>query len=203
MKPAEHVLDEELGFAVGVGGREGRGLFDGSGGGFAVDGGSGGEDELVDAGGEHGFEEREGGGGVVAEVELGLLHGLAGFDERGEVEDAIGAEFAEEGLDAGTVGDVGFDERCASGEVGTLAVAEVIEDGDLVAGLHEDGSDGSADVAGASGYEDVHWGSLFEMAMAVRNVLAADSGVMSRWGEPRSSKPTMNLRTVAERRSGG
>jgi hypothetical protein len=78
--------------------------------GFAVDGGGGGEDELVDAGGEHGFEQREGGGGVVAEVDLGLLHGLAGFDECGEVQDAVGLEFAEQALDAGAVGDVGFNE---------------------------------------------------------------------------------------------
>ncbi len=32
-----------------------------------------------------------------------------------------------------------------------LAVAEVVKDGDLVALLHEDGRDGSADVAGAAG----------------------------------------------------
>jgi len=60
VEPAEHVLDEELGFAVGVGGGEVGGLFDGRGFGFAVDGGGGGEDELAGAGGEHGLEEREG-----------------------------------------------------------------------------------------------------------------------------------------------
>src|SRR5260370_27936559 len=32
---------------------------------------------------------------------------------------------------------------------------------------------------------------------------AAASGVRSRWGEPSISKPTMNFRIVAERRSGG
>jgi hypothetical protein len=35
------------------------------------------------------------------------------------------------------------------------------------------------------------------------NLAAAVSGVRSRWGEPSISKPTMNFRTVAERRSGG
>ena len=40
-------------------------------------------------------------------------------------------------------------------------------------------------------------------ANAFRNVSAADSGVISRCGEARSSKPTMNFRTVAERSSGG
>src|SRR5580658_4994625 len=32
---------------------------------------------------------------------------------------------------------------------------------------------------------------------------AADSGVMSRWGMPSISNPTMNLRTDAERSNGG
>jgi len=36
-----------------------------------------------------------------------------------------------------------------------------------------------------------------------RNRWAAASGVMSRCGIPSISKPTMNLRTVAERSSGG
>jgi hypothetical protein len=36
-----------------------------------------------------------------------------------------------------------------------------------------------------------------------RSRSAADSGVMSRWGVPSISYPTMNLRTVAERSRGG
>ena len=35
------------------------------------------------------------------------------------------------------------------------------------------------------------------------NLAAAASGVISRWGDPSISKPTMNFRMVAERRSGG
>ena len=115
VEPAEHVLDEKFGFAVGVGGSEFRGLLDGGDFGFAVNGGGGGEDEPVDAGSEHGLEEREGLGGVIAEVELGLLHGLAGFNKSGEVEDAVGLELAEERLDAGAVGNVGFNEGGAGG----------------------------------------------------------------------------------------
>ena len=38
---------------------------------------------------------------------------------------------------------------------------------------------------------------------SARRVSALVSGVMSRCGIPSSSKPTMNLRTVAERSSGG
>jgi len=44
VEPAEHMLDEELGFAVGVRGSEFCGLFDGGNFRFAVDGGGGGED---------------------------------------------------------------------------------------------------------------------------------------------------------------
>ena len=36
-----------------------------------------------------------------------------------------------------------------------------------------------------------------------RSLAAADSGVMSRWGWPSISKPTLNLRTLAERSNGG
>jgi len=39
--------------------------------------------------------------------------------------------------------------------------------------------------------------------MAVRSDATAVSGVMSRCGNPSSSKPTINLRAVAERSSGG
>ena len=39
--------------------------------------------------GQHRLKQGEGGGGVVAEVDLGPRHGLAGFNERGEVEDAV------------------------------------------------------------------------------------------------------------------
>jgi hypothetical protein len=46
-------------------------------------------------------------------------------------------------------------------------------------------------------------GGAYTFAEAFLSVSAADSGVISRWGEPSSSKPTMNFRTVADRSSGG
>ena len=45
------------------------------------------------------------------------------------------------------------------------------------------------------------FGALYDITR--RSVSAADSGVMSRCGEPSSSNPTMNLRMVADRSNGG
>ena len=47
------------------------------------------------------------------------------------------------------------------------------------------------------------WLTSFQPPSSERNFSAANSGVISRCGFPSISKPTMNLRTVAERRSGG
>src|SRR5947209_1087163 len=101
--PGEHVFDEELAFAVGVGGQKAGVFGDGSGFWFAVAGGCGTEDDAVVAGGEHGLKQREGGDSVVAEVELGELHAFAGFNESGEVHDSVEAGFAKDGLDEGAV----------------------------------------------------------------------------------------------------
>ena len=115
VKPAEHVFDEELGFAVGVGGTQGGGFGDGDGFRLAVNGGGGAENEAFGSGGENGFEQGQGRGGVVAEVDFGLLHGFAGFDEGGEVQDAIegglfSGSLTKKAFDAGAIGDIGLDE---------------------------------------------------------------------------------------------
>ncbi len=133
VEPGKHLFDEELAFAVGVGGLECGVLGDGDEGGFAVDGGGGAEDELLDAGVVHGFEQGEGGRGVVAEVELGLLHGFAGFDEGGEVEDAFGVAFPEDLIYFFAISEVCLDEGCAFWHVFALGVDETIDDGDFVA----------------------------------------------------------------------
>ena len=51
------------------------------------------------------------------------------------------------------------------------------------------------------GAEGVHLGSHQDAASL--KLAAAASGMRSRWGEPSISKPTMNFRIVAERKSGG
>ncbi len=89
VEPGEHVLDQQLGLAIGIGGAEARIFLDGNRLRLAIDGGSGGEDEAAGAVGEHGLKQGKSGGGVVAKEELRMNHGFAGFNEGGEVENAI------------------------------------------------------------------------------------------------------------------
>ena len=72
------------------------------------------------------------------------------------MEYAVGLELAQQRFNAGAIGDIGFHERSAGGQFVALAVAKVVEHRDRVTSLHQDGGDGTADVAGAAGDEDVH-----------------------------------------------
>jgi hypothetical protein len=81
--------------------------------------------------GEDGFEQGEGGSGVVAEVDFGLLHGFAGFDEGGEVEHAVKGNvcigsLAKKTFDSGAIGDIGFNKFDAMRDEVAAGVAEVI-----------------------------------------------------------------------------
>ncbi len=138
--PAEHVLDQELGFAVGVGGLEARVFGDGDGFRLAVDGRGGGEDQLAGAAGEHGLEQAEGGSGVVAEVKFRLDHGLAGFNESGEMEHAVeGTSLlfcaGEDALEEGPVGQVAFNKLNALRKKIAAAMAEAVKNDSLVTAL--------------------------------------------------------------------
>ena len=133
VEPVKDVFDEELGFAVGVGGLEGGCLGDRNCLGLAVNGGGGAEDEAFGAAGEDGFEQGQGGSSVVPEIDFRFLHGFAGFDEGGEVENAVkggsgGGGGAEKAFDPGAVGDVGFDEFDSRGYTGALGMAEIVDD---------------------------------------------------------------------------
>src|SRR5271156_3150056 len=79
--PPEHVLDQELAFTIGVGGRELRVFKDGGGLGLAVAGCSRAEDQPFVPGSQHGFKECECRSGVIAEIYLGMLHAFAGFNK--------------------------------------------------------------------------------------------------------------------------
>ena len=92
---------------------------------------------------------------LALEVEAGVFHGFAGFDEGGEVEDAGELCGFEGAGDGGGVGDVGFDEGGGGGEGGGFGVAEVVDDGDGVAFREEKAGDGAADVACSAGDEEV------------------------------------------------
>src|SRR6185437_10409 len=153
VEPFEHMLDQQLGFAIGVGGFEGGVFADGGGFGLAVDGGGGGKDEAVDSRGEHGLKQAEGGGGVVAEIDFWMLHAFAGLDERGEVHDAVDSG-AEELFERGAVGEIAFDKLHARGDHGAMGMAEVVVDDDFMALVEEQLGDSSTNIAGAAGHED-------------------------------------------------
>ena len=161
VEPGEHVLGEKLGFAVGVGGAQGGGFGDGHSFRLAVEGGGGAENKALRPGGEDGFEQGEGGGGVVAEVDFGVLHGFAGFDQGGEVEDAVEGRLfsgcvAKKLFDASTIGDVGFDEFDTGGDQIAAGVAEVIDDYDLVPLAGQERRNCAADISGPARYHDLH-----------------------------------------------
>ncbi len=77
IEPGEHLFDQQLALAVGVGGEQPGVFGDGGRFGLAVAGGGGAEDDAVVTGGKHRLEQGEGGHGVAAEVHLGDLHALA------------------------------------------------------------------------------------------------------------------------------
>ena len=152
--PAHHIFTEQLAFAVGIGGRELRVLDDGGALGFAITGGSGGKDKAIVACDAHGVEQAEGATGVVAEIELGRLHGFAGLDQGGKMHDAIEAAFGEGGLKERTIEQVALNEAGAGGDCGLPAMAKVIVDANLVASREKETGNGTADVAGTAGDEN-------------------------------------------------
>ena len=89
VEPAEHLLDQQFGLAVGVGGQQAGGFVDGDGFRLAVDGGGGGKDQLSGPWASMASKRREGGGGVVPEESFGGYHGFAGFDEGRKMEYAV------------------------------------------------------------------------------------------------------------------
>lgn len=121
---------------------------------------------------EAGFEEGEGGGSVVAEVEGGLLHGLADFGGGGEVHDSGEAGDSEELVEQVRVGDR-TDHKAGGGGNGFAAAArEVVEYGNLETALEEETDSGSADVACAAGDENVFghlWPNDFRLGRDQKN----------------------------------
>ena len=89
IEPPQHVLDQELGLSISIGGAEARIFLDGDRLRFAVNGGCGRKDKAARSMGQNRLEKGEGGGGVVAKKVLGMKHGLAGLDEGGEVKNGV------------------------------------------------------------------------------------------------------------------
>ena len=138
--PEEHFFHQQLRFTVGIGGAQRHIFRDGGYVGFAVNRGCRGEDEPVDACGNHGFEKSEGGGAVVAKVELRMAHAFACLNERGKMHDSVesgGQKFFE----VVAIGNLALDEIDAWRKQFPGGMAEVVVDDDSMALLYEGESD--------------------------------------------------------------
>src|SRR5271155_390135 len=161
MEPAEHVFDQQFGLAIGVGGAQFGGFGDGDGFGFAVNGGGGAENKALGSGGEDGFEQGQGGGGVIAEVDFRLLHGFAGFDKGSEVENAVKGNLfigcpTKETFDLGTICNIGFNEFNALRDEVAAGVAEIVDYRDLMPLLHQQFRNGTTDITGTARDHNLH-----------------------------------------------
>ena len=154
-KPLQHDFGLQLGLAVGIYGEFGSVFADGNGLREAKDGAGGGKNEARDAVAKTGFEKRERGDGIVAEIESGVLHGFADLGERGEVHNGLNGRFGKELVEESGVADIA-DDKTGGGRYGrAVAAGKIIENSDLKIILQEEADSGSADVAGAAGNEDV------------------------------------------------
>src|SRR5699024_3867275 len=157
------VVDRELSGAVGVGGPGGHVLGDGDLFRLAVRGRCRREHQVVHAGGAHRVEHRQRAGDVALPVLAGPGHGLADQGPGGEVHHAV--ERRVEDL-AGEPGDVPLDERRARRYRVPVPGREVVDDDHLVSPLEQYGRAHAADVARASGDEQLHGRSSTWMACA-------------------------------------
>jgi hypothetical protein len=102
-----------------------------------------------------GFQKGERGGGVVAEIERGIAHGFTDFGESGEVHDGMDRPGQKKFVEEGGVGDVANHQASGGGNGVAMAAGEIIDDGDLEILLQEEADGGSADVASATGDQNV------------------------------------------------
>src|SRR5271154_3832449 len=152
--PSEHMFDEKLRLAISIGGLEPGVFADGHAFGVAVNGGGRGEDQPVDLFRDHGFEQAEGGRGVAAEIDLGMFHAFAGFDQGGEVHDSVEGTGSEDAFELGAVGNVALNEFGARRKQVAPGVTEVVVDDHFVTFVQQRVCDRPADVACASSDQD-------------------------------------------------
>jgi hypothetical protein len=151
VEPFEHDFGLQFGLAVGIDGEFPRVFADGNGLREAKDRARRGEHEAHDFVAKAGFEKSECGGGVVAEIECGVLHGLGDFGKGGEVHDSVEGRFGKELVEESGVGDVAYHKASGGRDGRAVAAGEVVENGDLKIVLEEEADGGSTDVASAAG----------------------------------------------------
>jgi hypothetical protein len=83
------------------------------------------------------------------------VHGFADFGECGEVHNGVNGRFGQELVEQGGVGEIADHKAGVGRDGGAVAAGEVIENGDLKIVLQEEADGGPADVASATGDQDV------------------------------------------------
>ena len=155
----EDLLDHIFRPAVGVGAAGGHILGEGDALRHAVDRGGGTEHDGIHAVIGHGLQQREGGVQIIAVVLQRLLHRFAHGLEAGEVDDGVEIALLEHLLQRGTVGHVHpVKGRGAAGDAADAryhvfgAVAEIVGNDHVIAGLEQLHRRVRADEARAAGY---------------------------------------------------
>ena len=114
---------------------------------------------------EHRFQQGQGSGGVVAEVNLGNLHRFSGFDQRGKVHNAREVAVRKGRFQQFPVDNIAFDETRSLGKRRTPAVTKIVEDADFVTCRQQQPGYGSADVTGSPSYQNPHEYLILEMVI--------------------------------------
>jgi hypothetical protein len=116
---------------------------------------------------EHGLEQRQRVGGIVAEEARRLPHRFAGLDPRGEVHHRVElADADRQTVEPGAVADVADQEFGAGGHRVAMSVAEVVVYDDGVSGVEQLRGDHAADVTSAARDHHFHSASFSVTAEA-------------------------------------
>ena len=155
----QHTLHEHLGLTVGIDGVQLEVFGDGHGLGDAVHGGCAGYHDIAHTGLAHGFEYVQSAAHIVADVFARLLHRFAHLREGREMDDAIGAHFAQAFTQACVVEDVALEKRAPLHQI-AVAGGKIVVHGDAVAAAGQRLAGAAADISGTADDEDVHAGSV-------------------------------------------
>jgi len=190
VQPVQHPLDRVLALAVRRAGHDRLGLGDRDPLGPVEQVGGRREDEPPDAACHSRLEHVGGKDDVVAQVLQRLLHALADERVAGEVEDAVDARVrVEQRADRRPVRQIDLDEGGRRVDGRTVALVEIVEHDDVVAGSDELGRGDAADVAGTAGDEDFHGGRLLRRSGATRWTMGGN-GVRSSHAAARAQRKT-------------
>jgi hypothetical protein len=164
------VLHQQLGFSVCIGRQQARVFFDGNRFRFSVDGCGGGEDQAARPMGQDGFKQGKSGSCVVAKVDLGPGHGLAGLDEGGKVENTVKRLALLSGgdkkvLQQGSVREIAFDEIHPWGKIFPPAMAQVIENSGFMTLRYKEPRNGTTYIPGTSGNHYLHKNTVLSIAL--------------------------------------